>query len=451
MPELHDLTAAEAARRIRAGSLTATALVEACLRRIDAIEPAVGAWVHLDREGALATARARDAEAAAGRWMGALHGVPVALKDIFDAAGYVTTAGAPPFAHRRPTVDAASVTRLRAAGAVVMGKVTTTAFALMDPTATRNPWHREHTPGGSSAGSAAAVGGRMVPLALGSQTVGSTLRPAVFCGAVGFKATHGRISAAGVVPLCWSTDHVGMFSRSVEDAALALGVLAGHDAADPLSLAQPVEAYASDLAAADPSVPPRIGVLRELVDRAEPEYSKHLRSVVDRLAAAGATIVSQRLPASFAPIHDQGQVVVRSEAAAFHAEMFARHAAEYPPKLREALEEGRRFTAMQYLAARDALRRFRADMAPLAASVDAMLSPVAPGAAPHGLGSTGDAWFCAPWSFSGMPSIAFPSGLAGNGLPIGVQLTSGVLAERRLLQAAAWCERVLAFAESPRA
>jgi aspartyl-tRNA(Asn)/glutamyl-tRNA(Gln) amidotransferase subunit A len=451
MPELFDLTAAEAARRIRAGSLTATALVEACLRRIDALEPGVGAWVHLDRDGALATARTHDAEAAAGRWMGALHGVPVALKDIFDAAGYVTTAGAPPFAHRRPAADAASVTRLRAQGAIVMGKVTTTPFALMDPTATRNPWHREHTPGGSSAGSAAAVGGRMVPLALGSQTVGSTLRPAAFCGAVGFKATHGRISAAGVVPLCWSTDHVGIFGRSVEDAALALSVLAGHDPADPLALAQPVEGYAEDLAAADPAVPPRLGILRELVDRAEPEYAKHLEAVAQRLVGAGATIVTQRLPASFTGLHEQGQVVVRAEAAAFHAEMFARHAAEYPPRLREALEEGRRFSAMQYLAAREALRRFRAEMAPLAASVDAMLSPVAPGAAPHGLGSTGDAWFCAPWSFSGMPSIAIPSGLAGNGLPLGLQLTAGVLAERRLFQAAAWCERVLGFAEAPRA
>src|SRR6266508_3999191 len=182
MADLYDVSAADAARRIRAGELSPSTLVASCLR------------------------------------------------DIYDAAGLVTTAGAGPWAHRRAGADAASVARLRAAGAVIMGKVTTTAFAFLDPSPTRNPWNPEHTPGGSSSGPAAAVAARMVPLALGSQTVGSVLRPAAYCGVVGLKPSHGRISAAGVLPLAWSLDHVGIFARTVEDCALALGLLAGFDA-----------------------------------------------------------------------------------------------------------------------------------------------------------------------------------------------------------------------------
>jgi len=262
MADLHDVTAAEAARRIRSGALSPSNLLASCLKRIDAVEPILKAWVHLDRDAASRVAVQRDIEAREGRFMGPLHGVPVALKDIYDAAGLVTTSGVGAWGHRRPTVDAVSVARLRAAGAVILGKVTTTPFALRDPTATCNPWNPGHTPGGSSSGSGAAVGSRMVPLALGTQTVGSVLRPAAYCGAVGFKPTHGRISAVGVTPLAWSLDHVGVLCRSVEDAALALSIMAGHDPADPHSAAMPVEDYVSALAS---PAAPRIGVLRSLI------------------------------------------------------------------------------------------------------------------------------------------------------------------------------------------
>src|SRR5262245_1543463 len=266
MPDLHDVTASEAARRIRSGALSPSNLLAACLKRIDAAEPALKAWVHLDRDAAARVAVQRDMEARDARFMGPLHGVPVALKDIYDAAGLVTTSGVGPWGHRRAAADAASVARLRAAGAVIMGKVTTTPFALRDPTATGNPWNPGHTPGGSSSGSAAAVGSRMVPLALGTQTVGSVLRPAAYCGTVGFKPTHGRTSTAGVTPLAWSLDHVGVLCRSVEDAALALSGMAGHDPSDPYSAAVPVDDYVGALAA---PAAPRIGVLRPLVERAD--------------------------------------------------------------------------------------------------------------------------------------------------------------------------------------
>src|SRR5213594_701756 len=209
--ELAALGVAEARERIGRGSLSPVALVEACLERIGALDATVQAWVHVDAKGALAAARL--AEHAAVR--GPLHGIPVAVKDIFDVAGLPTTAGAPPFAHRRPDEDAASVALLRAAGAIVLGKTHTTQFAYRDPAPTRNPWNLAHTPGGSSSGSAAAVAARMVPLALGSQTVGSVLRPAAYCGVVGFKPTHGLVPTAGVIPLAWSLDHVGVFTREV--------------------------------------------------------------------------------------------------------------------------------------------------------------------------------------------------------------------------------------------
>ena len=446
MADLHDLGAAESARRIRDGSGSPVALATASLRRIEAVDPVVKAWVHVDREAALEVAARREAEARAGRFLGPLHGVPVALKDIFDAAGLPTTAGAGPFAHRRPTVDAAAVARLRAAGAVVLGKVTTTAFAFLDPSPTRNPWNPEHTPGGSSSGPAAAVAARQVPLALGTQTVGSVLRPAAYCGVVGLKPTHGRISTAGVVPLCWSTDHVGVFGRSVEDCALTLGVLAGQDPRDALSSAAPVEDY---LALSSEPAAPRLGLLRGVLARATPELAAHLERIVGVLRSAGAVVIDVELPPSYARIHQAGNTVVRAEAAAYHAPLFELHAAEYPANVREAILEGRAFSAVEYLAAQQRRRQFREEMAPIAIRFDALLTPAAAGPAPRGL-ATGDPYFCAPWSFAGMPAIALPSGLDADGLPLAIQLVGAAFAEARLLGAAAWCEKTLGFSAAPR-
>jgi aspartyl-tRNA(Asn)/glutamyl-tRNA(Gln) amidotransferase subunit A len=439
---LHDLTATEAARQIRTGEVNPVELLEACLARIDACDPEIRAWVHVDREGARRAAKERAWEVERGRWGGALHGVPVAFKDIFDVAGLPTTAGAGPYAHRTPTADAASVARLRARGAVILGKVSTTAFAFLDPSPTRNPWHLEHTPGGSSSGSAAAVAARMAPLALGSQTVGSVLRPAAYCGVVGFKPSHGRISAAGVAPLSWSLDHVGIFSRGVEDVALALGLLAGFDAADPHSSTTPVDDYLSALAS--PPVP-RIGFLRPLLDHATPEMASHLEEVARALADRGAIVVAVDLPPSYPEIHAAGRTVMLAEAAAAHHDLFSRHAAEYPPRIREALQSGQDILAATFLLAQETRRRFRREAAAIAARFDALLAPTIGAPAPKGLDSTGDPYFCAPWSSAGIPAITLPSGLASDGLPLAVQLIGAPFAESRLLAAAAWCEQILAF------
>jgi Asp-tRNA(Asn)/Glu-tRNA(Gln) amidotransferase A subunit family amidase len=437
MAAMYELGAAEAARRIRAGTLSPSNLLAACLKRTDAVEPAVAAWVRLDRDAAARVAVQRDIEAREGRFMGPLHGVPVALKDIFDAAGVPTTAGAPAWATRTPAVDAPSVAALRGAGAVPMGKLATTPFAYLDPSVTRNPWNPEHTPGGSSSGPAAAVAARMVPLALGSQTVGSVLRPAAYCGVVGLKPTHGRISAAGVLELAGSLDHVGVFARAVEDCALALAVLVGGDPA-------PAD-YVG--AVVDPAAP-RLGVLAPFLARTTPEMGKHLEAVTRGLAAAGALLEDVTLPAAFASIYDVGATVLRAEAAAAHAPLFPAHAAEYPPKIKELIELGHAISAPVYLAAQAARRQVREAVGAIAARYDAFLLPTIGAPAPRGLGSTGDPSFCSPWSFLGMPAITLPTGVEG-GLPLAVQLVAAPWSEARLLAAAAWCERVIGFAAGP--
>jgi Asp-tRNA(Asn)/Glu-tRNA(Gln) amidotransferase A subunit family amidase len=446
MPVMYEMGAAEAARRIRAGSLSPSNLLAACLKRIDAVEPAVNAWVRLDRDAAARVAVQRDIEAREGRFMGPLHGVPIALKDIFDSAGVPTTFGAPPWAARTPTADADSVARLRGAGAVPMGKLTTTPFAYFDPSATRNPWNSEHTPGGSSSGPAAAVAARMVPLALGSQTIGSILRPAAYCGVVGFKPTHGRISAAGVMPLAESLDHVGVFARAVEDCALALSLLAGREAGDGQASMAPVDDYVAAIAEV---AAPRVGVLAALVAQAPPEMGKHLEGVMQILESAGARLVEATLPPSFPALPEAGTTVLRAEAAAAHASLYAGHGAQYPPRIKELVDLGHRVSATEYLAAQATRRAARADLDAVASRYDALLAPTIGGPAPRGLSATGDPSFCAPFTFAGLPAMALPTTVDGSGLPLSVQLIGPAWGESRLLAAAAWCERVIAFDAAP--
>jgi Asp-tRNA(Asn)/Glu-tRNA(Gln) amidotransferase A subunit family amidase len=446
MTAMHELGASEAARRIRAGALSPSNLVAACLKRIDAVEPAVGAWVRVDRDAAARVAVQRDIEAREGRFMGPLHGVPIALKDVFDAAGLPTTSGAPAWATRTPTLDATSVARLRGAGAVPMGKLVTTPLAFLDPSATRNPWNPEHTPGGSSSGPAAAVAARMVPLALGSQTVGSVLRPAAYCGVVGFKPTHGRISAAGVLALAESLDHVGIFARCVEDCALALSLLAGFDPADPHSSAMPPGAYPAAIAA---PAPPRIGVLASLVARATPAMAKHLEAIMRGLEAAGARLGDVDLPESFSSLGEAGETVLAAEAAHAHAPLYAAHAADYPPRIKELIERGRAVSAVQYMTAQAARRHARGEVGAVAARHDVLLAPTIGAPAPLGLASTGDPGFCAPFTFAGLPAISLPTGVDAAGLPLAVQLIGAAWDEVRLLAASAWCEHAIGFDSGP--
>jgi aspartyl-tRNA(Asn)/glutamyl-tRNA(Gln) amidotransferase subunit A len=438
MTRLVALSIQDLASQIRSGGASVVAVIDACLAQIERAEPAVRAWVHVDREGALATARTLDAEARRGQVRGPLHGVPVGIKDIFDVAGMPTTSGAPPFAHRNARVDADAVGRLRAAGAVIIGKTTTTEFAYADPAATRNPWNPEHTPGGSSSGSAAAVAARMVPLALGSQTIGSTLRPAAYCGVVGLKATHGLISVEGVTPLAWSLDHVGVFTRSVDDAALALSVLASRG---------PGEAAVVAPAGREP---PRLGIPWGLfADRANAAMNAHLVEVAAAFARAGATVEDVPAPPSASAVYDAGGVILRAEAAAYHAALFAARREAYRPRIRELVEAGLGVLAVDYVRAQRVRAQFREEMRPIFGRYDALLMPVAPAPAPRGLETTGDPALCAPWSYGGFPAIALPSGIAPDGLPLAVQLIAGAGREAALLGVARWCERRLGFGAAP--
>src|SRR5213594_5032669 len=293
---LHTLCAVDAARAIRDKVLSPIDLVDALLQRIEKVDGRVQAWALVDRDGARAAARTAADEVARGVARGPLHGVPFGAKDIFYSAGLRTEAGSKVMAGFVPDYDAAAVARLKSAGAILLGKCHTTEFATYDPSPARNPWNLACTPGGSSSGSAAAVAARTVPLALGTQTIGSNVRPASYCGLVGLKATFGRISTRGVMPLSYTQDHVGLMARSVEDIALGLSIAAGHDPDDPSSSQAPVPDY---LAAITRRRAPRVGVLREFFERAVPEVADVTAQAVNRLARAGAAVDEAKMPPTF--------------------------------------------------------------------------------------------------------------------------------------------------------
>lgn len=300
--------------------------VEHALALIEAFDGQLAAWVEVDRDGALASVRQLPAAEEATSLP--LYGVPVGIKDIYDVAGLPTGLGAGRFARYWPEVDATTVSRLKTAGAIVVGKTTTTEFAHRDPAKTRNPWSLDHTPGGSSSGSGAAVGAGMVPLALGSQTIGSTLRPAAFCGCVGLKPTHGRISTFGMFPLAPSFDHVGILCRSVAEAAAALSVLAGYDPLDPFSLDEPVDDYVA--AATMHLNSPRFALARSEYERTASEpVARHLNFTAELLSKGGAMVEEVDLGASSQAIYDLGIPIFRSEVANVHEALFARHGGEY--------------------------------------------------------------------------------------------------------------------------
>jgi Asp-tRNA(Asn)/Glu-tRNA(Gln) amidotransferase A subunit family amidase len=432
--------AAEAARSVRLGQLSPLDLVEESLRSIDALDGVLQAWVHVDRAGTLLVARERYEGARHGTAVGKLIGIPVGIKDIIDVDGMPTRAGASDFAHRLPERAAPVIERLRYEGAIILGKTATTQFAYLDPSPTRNPWNPEHTPGGSSSGSAAAVASGMIPLALGTQTVGSVLRPAAYCGIAGLKPTHGLVSTAGILPLAPSLDHVGVFARSVADAALALSVIADPDGA----------AAAITTATPDSLPSPSIGALRGFGDeRVSDEVKRHIESIAERLAAAGAAIHDIPSPFSIADVQAISTPILRYEAAQYHRPLYAEHGDEYAPQIRGLIEAGLQMPESAYIDAKARQSEFRVALSSLLEGLDALLLPVAPSTAPKGLGSTGDASFCAPASTAGLPSIALPTALGEGGLPLAVQLVGRAFEEPALLGVAAWVEAQLASDARP--
>ena len=442
---LHTLDAGDAARAIREKVLSPVDLVEALLERIARIDGRVQAWALVDGVGARAAARRAADEAARGVFRGPLHGVPFGAKDIFYSAGLRTEGGSKVMAGFVPEYDATAVSRLKAAGAILLGKLHTTEFATSDPAPTRNPWNLACTPGGSSSGSAAAVAARMIPLALGTQTIGSNVRPASYCGLVGLKPTFGRIGTHGVMALSYTQDHVGLMARSVEDAALGLSIVAGHDPDDPSSSRAPVR---DNLAALTRRRAPRVGVLREFFERAVPEVADVTAQAVRRLARAGAAVEEAKMPPTFQVAHAAAYVITRSDTASIHAERFAQKADLYRPAIRSSIEMGMLIPGDLYVRALRIRSQFRRELQPLLNRYDVLLTPTTPAPAPEGM-ATGDPQFQIAWSLSGLPSITVPCGLTTSGLPLGIQLVSRNYTEASLLSAAAWCEDILGRASAP--
>ena len=439
--QLHWLSAAEAARAVRDGALTSEELVGACLARVREADAEVQAWAHLDPEHALAQARILDDMRRAGSVLGALHGVPVGVKDIIDTTDMPTQLGTPLHAGRTPAEDAMPVAMLRAAGAVVMGKTVTTEYALYSPGKTRNPRDASRTPGGSSSGSAAAVAAGMVPLALGTQTNGSVIRPAAFCGVFGFKPTHGWISRHGVMRLSRTLDHVGVFARTIEDIALACEELVGGDQRDPDTRPRARIPF-RELAAAEPPLPPFLAwVAPPGWERADPEAREAFGELIEAL---GERIVEIPLGESAKRAIEIHRTILEAELATSCAADYERGRQAFSAGLREQVERGRRISAFDYQAALARIPAINEGFEEIFERCDAIVTPAAPGVAPRGLESTGDPSYCTLWTLAGMPALSMPLMQGAGGMPLGVQLVGPRDSDARLLRTARWLAAHLA-------
>jgi Asp-tRNA(Asn)/Glu-tRNA(Gln) amidotransferase A subunit family amidase len=430
----------EAATEIREGRISSVELVTACLDRIAEVEPDVQAWAFLDRDHALQQAKALDERRALGQAVGPLHGVPIGVKDIFDTGDMPTELGSPLWAGRTPRDDAVAVSRLRSAGAVIMGKTVTTEYAYFHPGKTRNPHDKERTPGGSSSGSAAAVAALMVPGAIGSQTNGSVIRPAAYCGVIGFKPTHGVIPRTGALLLSRALDHVGVFARSVEDAALLAELMAGFDDEDPDTrpIARPPLA---SVAVSEPPLPPRFAFVRSAVwDRAEPATHEAFAELVDVL---GDAVVEVDLGERFGRAIGWQKTVMEVEMAHnFHRDYETGRDRLSDP-LRQLIERGRKYPAIEYTAGLAGSAALNAALDSVFDEYDAILTPATLGEAPRG-DATGDPIFCTTWSYLGTPAVSLPLLRGEAGLPLGVQLVGRRGNDARLLRTAHWLVKTLA-------
>lgn len=417
------------------GDTRATALVDATLKAIRDHDAALKAWVHVDSDGVREQALALDRACAAKRPLGPLHGLPVGVKDIIDTADQPTQLGSALYEGRQPTKDAAVVRRLRAAGAVVLGKTVTTEFATMRSAETVNPHDPTRTPGGSSSGSAAAVAAGMVPAAIGTQTGGSVIRPASFCGVVGFKPTYGRIPRTGSFETSRTLDQIGVFARSVEDAALVTECLMGPDGRDR----DAVGAAGSGLLAttrAEPPVRPRLAFAKTPAwPSAEPSTMAAFEELVDAL---GDSIETVDLPDPFEPALDLHYKVMASEIALRLGPVLDRAPDGLGAEVSKVIADGRALSSVDYLSAIDARFALQHSLDAFFDRYDAIVTPSAVGEAPVGFETTGDPVFCKIWSYCGAPAVSLPLMTGPNGLPLGVQLVGALGDDARLLRTARW-------------
>lgn len=446
---MHNLTATEAARRLNAGECSAEDYARALLARVDEVEPQVQAWTFLDREFLLEQAVDADQRRQRGADTAALSGVPVGIKDVIDVRGMPTEDGTPLHAGRMPRADAALVRQLRRAGGITMGKTVTTELATYAPGKTRNP-HRSagdvmHTPGGSSSGSAAAVAAGMVALAVGTQTNGSVIRPASFCGVYGFKPSYGLIARTGVLTQSPPLDQVGVFGRCLEDVALLAQTLCGHDEGDPRTHARPAPPLLR-LVHDEPPLPPTLAFVRtpfwERMDQ-------DAREAFDELAAA---LGDRALPIELAASAEQApawlRTVMEADLAGSYASEFEHGRAQLSPALQAQIERGRQVSAVRYRQTVERIPGLVAHFDAVFAEFDAIVTPATLGTAPVGLDATGDPLMCSLWTLAGMPALNLPLLHGANGMPLGVQLVGRHGDDARLLRTAHWLVRTLGAASN---
>lgn len=433
MSTANQLSAVEAAARIASGDLTSSALVDACLARIAERDGAVKAFVHIDPAYARAQAKAADEAARQGRGVGPLHGVPVAIKDIIDTADMPTQQGCPIFKDHRPEADAACVSALRKAGAIILGKTVTTELATLTPNVTHNPRHLDHTPGGSSSGSAAAVADDMVPLALGTQTGGSVIRPGSFCGIYGFKPTYGLIPRPGVLDQAQSLDTVGVYARSIEDLAVITDVLAVHDPRDPASLSIS-HASLRSIAMSAWKVKPMFAYVKTSAwdEHAEAATKEAFGELIESL---GSQVEEMSIDETTREGFAAHRVINDAELAMRYGPLLDRNPEHISPRLAKQIEGGRAITATAYLAALDARARLYVSCQHLFTEYGTILTLAAPGPAPKSLAATGNPIFNGFWTMMGTPAVTLPL-LEVDGMPLGVQLIGARRDDGRLLRTA---------------
>jgi Asp-tRNA(Asn)/Glu-tRNA(Gln) amidotransferase A subunit family amidase len=419
MQRLNELSASEIARRIAAGETTSEAVIRACLARIRTREPIVHAWSGFDPDAALRQARERDRSPPRGP----LHGVPIGVKDIIDTADMPTEMGSPIYRGHRPKSDASCVALVRAAGAVILGKTVTTEFANIEPGATTNPHNSAHTPGGSSSGSAAGIADFMVPLAFGTQTGGSVLRPASFCGIIGYKPSFGLVNRAGVKPSAESLDTIGLMARTIDDVELLAKVLLNR-----------APSRLDDLAAA-----PRIGLCRTFLwPTANPETVAAIDDAATRLAASGAAPHEVVLPDEFAGLNEAREAIGNYELARAMAWEWSHHREQISEALRRSIKLGFDVPYETFAAALRLADRCRAELNAAFGDNDVLLAPAVTGEAPRGLTSTGDPRLQGLWTLLYVPTITLPTHKGPNGLPVGIQLVGRLYDDEGLLRAARW-------------
>ncbi len=423
----------EAAEAVRLAKVTPIELVEQCFEQIDRWEKHVHAWVFVDRERALDDARRLTDELKAGRHRGPLHGIPLGIKDIFDVADWPTAAGSARWAGSVARNDAEVVARLRAAGAVFLGKTVTTQFASFDPPVTKNPWNLARTPGGSSSGSAVAVATRMCLGALGSQTGGSISRPASYCGVLGCKPAYGRLPLDGVVPLAHSMDHPGPITRCVLDLAILRRALSpfqrSHDLIE--------KTYRFEAGLQAPTIDIVRGMFYELAD---PSIRAMVATVAGKLRDKGANLDEFELPVRFAEVLPRHRTVMAVEAAQFHEDRLRRHPEDYLPRIKALLQEGLVCSAPEYARCKEHQALLRQEMLDAVAPASVLLTPATTSPAPLA-DTTGSPAFNSPWSYVGLPTVSLPTGVFADGLPLAIQLVGR--SEEDLFATAAWVERAL--------